>query len=222
MISIENLRFAYPRSEFELCIGELEIERGAKVAVVGPSGSGKTTLLNLMSGIVVPDSGKVAVDGTDVGGLSDAARRDFRIGNIGMVFQQFELVEYLQATDNILLPFLINRSLRQDAATRRTAIQLAESMGLEGKLKRFPHQMSQGEQQRVAICRALIAKPNLILADEPTGNLDPANKGKILQLLFDSCEREGQTLIVVTHDTNILSGFDRIVDFEQFRQEVGA
>lgn len=218
MISIENLRFQYPRSEFRLTINDLHIETGAKIAIVGPSGSGKTTLLNLIAGISVPDSGRVVIDGEAVSGMADSARRNHRICKIGLVFQQFELVEYLTTSDNIRLPFLINNSLLKHS--RKIDIgRLADSVGLADKLKRFPSQLSQGEQQRVAICRALIADPKIILADEPTGNLDSKNKVRILDLLFEQCTRYDRTLVVVTHDVNILGGFDRIVDFEQFREE---
>ena len=217
MIEIKNLVFRYTRGDFELRIEEFRIDVGSKVAIVGPSGSGKTTLLNLMSGIVVPDSGEVVVCQTDVGKLNDRSRRDFRISNIGLVFQRFELVEYLQVTDNILLPYFINPSLQRKESARQRAKDLAIGMGLEGKLRRFPHQLSQGEQQRVAICRALIEQPQLILADEPTGNLDPVNKTRILDLLFKSSTEKKQTLVVVTHDMNILDGFDRVIDFEEFR-----
>ncbi len=218
MIDIQKIQFAYPKSEFQLAIDELKIETGEKVAVVGPSGSGKTTLLNLVSGIIVPGAGTVKVGEWVVSGMSDAQRRDFRIANIGFVFQQFELVEYLRVVDNIRLPFLINRSLRETPETRLKLKTLAESVGIGDKLNRWVSQLSQGEQQRVAICRALMTEPQLILADEPTGNLDPANKQRILKVLFDQVEGGGQTLVVVTHDLAILSGFDRVIDFEQFRR----
>ncbi len=218
MISIENLRFQYPRSEFRLAINDLCIETGAKIAVVGPSGSGKTTLLNLIAGISVPDSGQVIIDGETVSRLAAAARRNSRICNIGMVFQQFELVEYLNTADNIRLPFLINKTLLPKSGKSDIG-RLTDCVGLVDKLKRFPNQLSQGEQQRVAICRAMVANPKIILADEPTGNLDPKNKSRILELLFEQCARHDRTLVVVTHDVNILGGFDRIVDFEQFREE---
>ena len=218
MIEIKDLVFRYPRSDFELRINSLDIESGSKIAIVGPSGSGKTTLLNLMAGISIPDSGTVKVKDIDVGKLNDRDRRNFRIQNIGLVFQQFELVEYLRVTDNILLPYLINSSLDKSADSLKRAIELATGMGLENKLKRYPHQLSQGEQQRVAICRALIETPAIILADEPTGNLDPDNKTRILELLFESVTENGQTLVVVTHDMNILDGFDSVIDFEKFRQ----
>lgn len=219
MIEIEQLRFRYPRSDFLLQIPGLSIASVEKVAIVGPSGSGKTTLLNLIAGIEIPASGEIQVDDNIVSAMPDAQRRDFRIANIGMVFQQFELVEYLDARNNILLPFAINRSLQLSPSVRTQANEIAESMGLGSKLKRYSHQLSQGEQQRVAICRALITSPKLILADEPTGNLDPANKKLILDLMFQQANERKQTLVVVTHDMGILDGFDRVIDFEQFRVE---
>lgn len=225
MIEIQHIRFRYPNSEFELIVQELSIAGGEKVAVVGPSGSGKTTLLNLISGISVPDSGTISITDQTISGMSDSQRRDFRIANVGMVFQQFELVEYLKTLDNILLPYLINSSLQNTSAKRQQAKDLAEQVGLGDKLNRYPGKLSQGEQQRVAICRALITQPQLILADEPTGNLDPKNKKTILDILFQQCQSNDQTLVVVTHDMNILDGFDRVIDFEQFRvetSEVGA
>ena len=217
MISIENLRFQYPRSDFRLAIDDLSVETGAKVAIVGPSGSGKTTLLNLIGGIAIPESGRVTIDEKTISDLPDSARRNYRISNIGMVFQQFELVEYLNLHDNILFPFLVNNSLDSGNSYSSSVNELATGMGLSNKMKRFPGQLSQGEQQRVAICRAVITNPKIILADEPTGNLDPRNKTKILDLLFEQCSDGVKTLVVVTHDMNILSGFDRVIDFDQFR-----
>ncbi len=215
-IEIDNLRFRYPSSQFELNLESLSIGEGERVAVVGPSGCGKTTLLNLIAGITVPNSGRVKIHDDDIGKMSDAQRRDFRISNIGMVFQQFELVEYLSARDNILLPYAINASLTLTDSVRDKAVDLANSMGLDGKLDRFTTKLSQGEQQRVAICRALIADPKIILADEPTGNLDPKNKRVILDLIFAQADANSQSLIVVTHDMSILDAFDRKIDFEDF------
>ena len=217
MISVADLSFQYPNSGFQLSIDTLEIGLGEKLAIVGPSGSGKTTLLNLISGITVPSSGHITIDGTDMTGLSDSARREFRIRAIGMVFQQFELVEYLNVRENILLPYSINGSLRRTAGVVKQSLEAAHRLGLADKLKRFPNQLSQGEQQRVAICRAIATDPKLILADEPTGNLDPANKSRIMDLLFQQVKDGHRTLAVVTHDMNLLDGFDRVVDFEQFR-----
>ena len=219
-IEIEHLRFRYPRSQFELDLDLLDVAEGERVAVVGPSGCGKTTLLNLISGIMVPNSGTVKVGGEVVSKMSDAKRRDFRIAKVGMVFQQFELVEYLNARDNILLPFAINQSLKYNDSIGDKAAGLAYSMGLKGKLDRLPAKLSQGEQQRVAICRALIADPKIILADEPTGNLDPKNKRIILDSIFAQADINNQTVVVVTHDMSILGGFDRTIDFEDFFVEV--
>ncbi len=222
MIEIEQLHFRYPRSDFHLQIEHLSVGsdgQAEKVAVVGPSGSGKTTLLNLIAGIVTPESGTIRVGDQNVDTMSDAQRRDFRSAKIGMVFQRFELVEYLNVLDNILLPFAINDSLgleSQNQNAAQLAKKLADSVGLQSKLRRRPNQLSQGEQQRVAICRALVTNPQLILADEPTGNLDPKNKRLILDLIFQQSEARNQTLIVVTHDTGILDGFDRVIDFDQF------
>ena len=216
MIEIQQLKFRYPRSEFELVVDQLSVKAGEKVAVVGPSGSGKTTLLNLIAGIAVPKKGTLSVNGQTLSKMSDRDRRNFRIANIGMVFQQFELIEYLKTVDNIILPYLINSSLNNRTDLRQRATDLAQQVGLGEKLKRHPGRLSQGEQQRVAICRALVTEPRLILADEPTGNLDPKNKTTILNILFDECNKNNQTLVVVTHDMNILDGFDRVIDFEQF------
>ena len=200
-----------------MIVDELKIEKGSKVAVVGPSGSGKTTLLNLICGISIPQSGEVRIDQQVISRMSDSARRNFRIAQIGLVFQQFELVEYLNLTDNILFPFFVNSSLKSQQPDNRSVVELARGMGLADKLKRYPGQLSQGEQQRVAICRAMITNPGIILADEPTGNLDPKNKNRILDLLFQRCVADGKTLLVVTHDMNILAGFDEVIDFDQFR-----
>lgn len=216
MISIKDLRFRYSEGEFALHVPELAVGKGEKVAIIGPSGSGKTTLLNLIAGIRTAQSGEVVTQGTNVGGLEDAARRDFRIRQIGLVFQEFELLEYLSVLDNILLPFRINRSLELDKEVRGRAAELAEEVGIGGYLGRYSDQLSQGERQRVSVCRALLAKPPLILADEPTGNLDPANKGRVLDILFDYVDRNEATLVTVTHDHDLLPRFERVIDFKQF------
>ena len=222
MITLENLDFEYAQTDFRLSVESLEIAEGEKVAVVGPSGSGKTTLLNLISGILLPKSGTVSVEDVEVSSLSDAQRRDFRIANVGFVFQQFELISYLNVAENIRLAYLINGSLVASSETSDRVQQLAEAVGIQDKLRRPVHQLSQGEQQRVAICRALLANPKLILADEPTGNLDPENKLRILDVLFDQVERGGQTLLAVTHDMAIVDRFDRKIDFRNFTQPVGS
>ena len=220
MIHIQNLDFRYRRADFRLVIDNLKIETGEKVAFVGPSGSGKTTLLNLISGIALPQSGTIQVNGNDVAQLSDKQRRDFRVANTGFVFQRFELIEYLNVKDNILFPFLINPSVDCTPEVRQRMLELAESVGIKSLLKRYPSQLSQGEQQRVAICRAMILSPPLILADEPTGNLDPANKEIILDLMLNAIDVQDRTFVVVTHDQSVAEKCDRTIDFSSFHLQL--
>ncbi len=217
MIAIRELEFRYGTGGFRLEIPRLDVATGESVAFIGPSGSGKTTLLNLMAGIVSPSRGSIDLGGVDVAALSDGHRRDLRITKIGLVFQEFELLEYLSVLDNILLPYRINAALVFDGATWQRARQLAVEVGIADKLKRYPRQLSQGERQRVAVCRAVLPQPTLLLADEPTGNLDPANKGRVLDILFDYAGRTGTTLVTVTHDHDLLDRFDRVVDFKEFQ-----
>jgi ABC-type lipoprotein export system ATPase subunit len=217
MITIYDLDFFYRSGEFQLLIPEFGVSEGEKVAVIGPSGSGKTTLLNLVAGIIAPESGTVQVGDVKVSELNDAGRRDFRIANIGFVFQDFELLDYLNVFDNILHPYRISGALKLDRAVKQRAALLAEEMDIGDKLQRKAEDLSQGEKQRAAICRALLTQPRLILADEATGNLDPENKTRILDSLFRAVEEHEATLLAVTHDHELLTRFDRIVDFKDFR-----
>ena len=216
MININSLEFNYDEGEFRLSIPELTVSQTEKTAVIGPSGSGKTTLLNLVAGIFLPQEGMVTVDALTVSKLNDSERRNFRIQNIGFVFQDFELLDYLNVLDNILHPYRITGALTLGIDVRARAVQLAGDMGIVDKLKRHPSDLSQGEKQRAAICRSLLPSPKVVLADEATGNLDPANKTRILDLLFRSVEEHGATLLAVTHDHELLSRFDRVIDFQEF------
>jgi len=222
VIEIRDLHFAYPGGEFRLDVPSFDARPGEKVSVIGPSGSGKTTLLNLVSGIVAPNRGSVRVADVEVSALNDARRRAFRIRHIGFVFQDFELLDYLNVLDNILHPYRITDALRLTSAVRDRARTLAERMGIGDKLARYANDLSQGEKQRVAICRALLPEPRLLLADEATGNLDPRNKELILDLLFDSVDAHGATLLAVTHDHELLPRFDRVVDFADYRPGAAA
>jgi len=217
VIAIRELEFHYGTGEFRLEIPRLDVPDGESAAFIGPSGSGKTTLLNLVAGIVAPARGTIDLDGVDVASLPDRRRRELRVTRIGLVFQEFELLEYLNVLDNILLPYRINSALDLDGGVRQRAERLAADVGIIDKLRRYPRQLSQGERQRVAVCRAVLPQPTLLLADEPTGNLDPANKGRVLDILFDYAGRTETTLITVTHDHDLLERFDRIVDFKEFQ-----
>jgi len=216
VIELSDLYFEFPQGDFQLCVDELFVPAGGQVAVIGPSGSGKTTLLNLIAGILRPRHGVVRVDEVNVGDLSESGRRDFRITNIGLVFQEFELVEYLTVLDNILLPFRVNNSLRLTREAREHAKALASRLEVGDKLRRYPHQLSQGERQRVAICRALAVNAKTVLADEPTGNLDPVNKNRVVDLLLDYATEHDVTLLAVTHDHGLLDRFQEVIDFDKF------
>lgn len=217
MISISKLYFQYNEGDFRLSIPEFVIKKSEKVAVIGPSGSGKTTLLNLIAGIVIPKQGAIRVNNVPVSNLSDNERRDFRITNIGFVFQDFELLDYLNVLDNILHPYRITRALELDTETRKRAVSFADEMGIGDMLKRHASDLSQGEKQRAAICRALLPGPRLILADEATGNLDPDNKTLILDMLFKSVKNHNATILAVTHDHELLKRFDRVINFKDFQ-----
>ena len=216
MIEISDLQFRYPQGEFRLEIPALEVRSGETTAFVGPSGSGKTTLLNLIAGIVIPPTGRVVTGGVTVSELDDEARRSFRISQVGMVFQEFELLEYLTVLDNILLPYRIHPAMQMGGGVMERARGLAAEMGIGALVDRRPRELSQGERQRVAVCRAVVSDPPLLLADEPTGNLDPANKGKVMDLLLGYAARTGATLVTVTHDHGLLPSHDRVVDFAGF------
>jgi len=216
VVRVENLEFRYGAGDFRLHIPELTVARASSAAFIGPSGSGKTTLLHLIAGIASPQSGRIETHGVDVTALSEAERREFRIKNVGLVFQEFELLEYLSVLDNVLLPYRIHPALELTQEVRERAAFVAEQVGIEDELARYPRQLSQGERQRVAVCRAVLTEPAVLMADEPTGNLDPLNKGRVLDILLDYVEASGTTLLTVTHDHDLLERFERVVDFKDF------
>jgi putative ABC transport system ATP-binding protein len=216
MLSISNIRFQYPVGAFRLDVPDLQVAAGESLAIIGPSGSGKTTLLNLIAGILKPESGRIVTAGAELASLDDTALRNLRLKRLGLVFQEFELLEYLDVLNNILLPFRLSRALVLTRNVRETAALLAERVGIGDKLASYPERLSQGERQRVALCRALITNPGMILADEPTGNLDPANKGIALDFLFDYVREHNAALVTVTHDHQLVERFDRVLDFQEF------
>lgn len=214
-VVLQNVRFRYrgdSDARFQLAVDTLSIDRGERVAIIGPSGSGKTTLLNLIAGILLPAEGSVSLDNAVVSSLQEADRRALRIGTIGMVFQEFQLLEYLTVLDNILLPLRVAAGSRVNAEARAKARQLAGALGVGHTITRLPAQLSQGERQRVAISRALIAGPTLLMGDEPTGNLDPETADLTIDLLFEHARQRDATLLVVTHQHSLLPRFDRVID----------
>ena len=211
IIEFTDLKFSYRGTTFQLELPEFHLDAGERVALIGRSGCGKSTLLDLACGIKRPERGRVAFTGADLAGLGELERRRKRLATIGLVFQEFRLLDYLSVLDSILLPVrLAGRPVTREV--RERARGLAERAGIAHLLKRRPHRLSQGERQRAAICRALVSAPRLVLADEPTGNLDPDTGEAVLDLLFEEVANADAALLVVTHDHVILPRFDRVVD----------
>ena len=185
----------------------LDVAQGEVVSIVGASGAGKTTLLQIIGTLSRPDGGRVEIDGRDVSALGDRALSQFRNERIGFVFQFHHLLAEFTAFENVCIPGLIGRRLRADV--ERRAAELLDMMGLAARRDHKPGQLSGGEQQRVAIARALVNSPAVLLADEPSGNLDSHNRDEIHRLFFDLRERLGQTVVIVTHDENLAAMADR-------------
>lgn len=185
----------------------LEIARGEILMLLGPSGSGKSSLLNLLAGVDQPDSGQIRILNQNMTALDEAGRTRFRREHIGVVYQFFNLIPTLTVMENILLPLSLNGRL----AERPQAEQQLALMGLADKQDRFPEQLSGGEQQRVAICRALVHKPALLLADEPTGSLDNDTADQVLALMLEKIRQEQMTLIMVTHSDALIEHADRVL-----------
>lgn len=188
----------------------VQIRPGEHTVCIGPSGCGKTTLLRLLTGILSPTEGQVSLDGRSLARLGDAARRALRLRRVGMVVQDFALIESLHALDNILLPARIAGADLAAASAR--ARDLADRLAISHVLPRRPGTLSQGERQRVAICRAMVLEPALLVCDEPTGNLDPSRAGDAIELLKHEADRSGATLLVVTHDHSMLGRFRATID----------
>jgi len=218
-LHLQDVSFSYGDGGFRLQVPELLIEPGEQVACIGPSGCGKTTLLHLAAGILVPDGGHARLDGTSWASLAEGQRRSTRIHRIGLVFQELELLEYLTVRENIALPYLVARDLPHDLDVEQRLISLAQTVGIEALLPRRPDALSQGERQRVAVCRALLPRPALILADEPTGNLDPQTSASILKTLLVEARQTGASVLFVTHDHGHLDSFERVFDLGQPAQE---
>lgn len=191
----------------------MTIAAGDFISIMGPSGSGKSTLLHLISGLDSPTSGRVLYDDTDIHRGSDKTLSAFRRRKIGFIFQQFNLLPVLTARENIMMPLLLDKKQPDKAYLE----ELSSLLGLEKRLSHLPHELSGGQQQRVAIARALIAKPDIIFADEPTGNLDSKSGSEVMKMLFDIREKMKKTLVIITHDARIAQIAERrftIIDGE--------
>jgi putative ABC transport system ATP-binding protein len=214
MIEISELSMAYPfeTGSLEVLSGvNMHIADGETIAIVGPSGSGKTTLLILLAGLEAPTSGCIKIDGEDITGLDADALADIRRDKLGIVFQSFHLVPSLTALGNVALPIEIaGREHARDQARR-----LLERVGLADRAHHYPSQLSGGEQQRVAIARALAHSPSVLLADEPTGNLDINTGARIIEMLFELNEETGSTMVLVTHDTEIARRCQRVFHLDR-------
>ena len=222
-IDLRRLRFRYGGGPWVLDIPELTLERGTRAFLFGPSGSGKTTLLGVLAGVLEAEEGEVRVLGEDLASLSGAQRDAFRAENIGYVFQMFNLIPYLSVLDNIALPARMNaeRRARLDGTgVRETAAQLADHLQIGDLLKKPVTELSVGQQQRVAACRALIGSPELIVADEPTSSLDFDRREAFLELLFQECERAGATLVFVSHDRTLEGMFSRTISLPDVNKAV--
>ena len=201
IIQIRDLRKIYRRDKQEVTVLDginLEIPEGAFEALMGPSGSGKTTLLNLIAGIDAPTSGSIKVSGEEIANLSETARANWRSRHIGFIFQFYNLMPVLSAFENVELPLLLTKLSKAERA-RRVELTL-KLVGLSDRMDHTPRQLSGGQQQRVAIARALVADPAIIVADEPTGDLDRKSAEEVLQLLKTLNETLGKTIVMVTHD----------------------
>jgi putative ABC transport system ATP-binding protein len=212
LVSITDLVKEYPLGSARVPALKgvsFDIEAGTLVSVVGPSGSGKSTLLHLMGGLDNPTSGSVVIDGSNLAELDDAELTIFRRRRLGFIFQFFNLLPTMKAWENVALPRLLDGEKLKDVQPR--AIELLEKVGLGGRVDHKPSQLSGGEMQRVAVARALVADPLLVLADEPTGNLDSASGQAVLDLLRSIVSEEGRTVVIVTHDAKAASMADKQV-----------
>jgi len=218
MLSLKNIQKSYAEPNGGvlpiLNIREFQLGAGEQMVLLGPSGCGKTTLLHIIAGISRADRGVIRVNGTDVGRLSEAGRDRFRAANIGYVFQTFNLLAGFSALENVLLGMTFSRG-RKDA---QRAKQLLDRVGLGGRATHKPGALSVGEQQRVAVARALANRPRLLLADEPTANVDPANQQTIVDLVRETCREEEVALLMVTHAAEVAQQFDRVERLKDINQ----
>ena len=212
ILKLNNLSKVYGKGDTQIKALDdvsFSVEKGEFIAIVGPSGSGKSTLLHILGGVDTPSSGQVLVDGTDICALDQTKLAIFRRRQIGLIYQFYNLIPILNVEENITLPLLLDQRSLDEARLK----EIVATLGLADRVRHLPNQLSGGQQQRVSIGRALINNPALVLADEPTGNLDSNNAKEIIALLKLSNQRYHQTLIIVTHDRDIALQADRIISF---------
>jgi ABC-type lipoprotein export system ATPase subunit len=217
LLDISQLKKAYAAPEggthVVVDVPEFSLAAQAQVALSGESGSGKTTFLNLIAGILAPDSGSIKLNGQELAGLSESARDRVRATSIGYIFQTFNLLQGYTALENVLLGMSFG-----PGADREFAKALLRRVGLEAKLNHLPRQLSTGQQQRVAVARALANRPQLVLADEPTGNLDHANARDALTLIREACRENGAALLLVSHDRDVLGKFETVQELAKLNR----
>ncbi len=216
ILRVENLTKTYGSGEAQVKALDnvsFTAEKGEFIAIIGPSGSGKSTLLHILGGVDRPTSGKVFIEGTDIYTLDETKLAIFRRRQIGLIYQFYNLIPVLDVEENITLPLLLD----QRRTDQQQLTELLSTLNLTDRAKHLPNQLSGGQQQRVSIGRALVNNPALMLADEPTGNLDSANSADIIRLLRLSNQKYKQTLILITHDQNIALQADRIISIEDGR-----
>jgi len=219
VLGVEALRFAYPGGAFGFVLEHLRLGVGEAVAVLGPSGSGKSTLLRLLGGVLPADAGRILVAGTRIDRLGEGARRRFRLRRVGIVQQNFALLQHLSAMENVLLPCLLDGGV--DAEARSRAGALAERLGVAGVLRRRVDRLSQGECQRIAICRALLRSPVVVLADEPSASLDRGNADQAAELLLAECRRLDAGLLLATHDPALAERCARTLHCDELLRPLG-
>ena len=213
-LAISDLAFAYPGDTFRLTVPELKVAAGSTLALAGASGGGKTTLLRLMTGLLAPSSGVVELEGQNLSQMSREALRAFRLRHIGLVFQDFALLDYLSVEENILLPHQFSRETLAKASSNLP--ELLERLQIAPHRTKLVSQLSQGERQRVAIARAIAHEPKFLFADEPTASLDPLRTQVVTDLLIEDARTRQSTLVVVTHDHDLLPRFDQTQRMDAF------
>lgn len=219
-VKLSTVEFGYKDHQPPiLSIPHLEIEKGEKVFLFGPSGSGKTTLLEILAGVLTPQKGTVQISGQNLVELSGSARDRFRSEKMSYIFQSFNLLPYLSAKENILLPLRLSK--KTDEGTEGRFQHLVRTLGIESVISSPVTEMSVGQQQRVAVARALMSSPEIILADEPTSALDYDARERFLKVLFDLCEEKNVTLVFVSHDRSLQKMFSRTVDLLEINKAGG-